>query len=291
MHTNRSRRLRGAVAIPVATAVAVLSLAGCNSDAGTGLWARGIDPVVLTGAQLGDLVGVEPGDVVAYRYDTTADAWDQVPVQVDERHIEHLDQLRNGTGSSGPTTLAYSDPGANAGPDPVATFDADDEVAFMADDTGGQAASGTGYPDGVTAGSGVQVTVTDPLAVAEPGRGSGVGYVYLFERSGSLPPGAGVDYVDYEFDPADPTGHAEDSTVSTDRYSHPLRGAVGARPHHVGRRARHPRPPSQPLRTRCLRAQRGHLLGWRGWLRQQHRWTGASDPLLPRSQQRHLHPA
>ncbi len=219
MQTNRRRHLRAATAIPVAAAVGMLSLAGCNIDAGTGLWARGIDPVVLSGAQLADLVGVAPGDVVAFRYDTKAGAWDQVPVQVDERHIEQLAQLRNGTGTSGPTTLAYSDPGANAGPDPVATFDANDEVAFMADDTGGLAASGAGYPEGVTAGSGVQVTVTDPLAASDPNRGSGVGYVYLFERSGSLSPGAGVDYVDYEFDPDDPTGHAEDSTVSTDRYS------------------------------------------------------------------------
>ena len=219
MRTNRSRRLRGALAIPIAAAVAALGLAGCNADAGTGLWARSIDPVVLTGTQLSDLAGSAPGDVVAFRYDTTADAWDQVPVQVDERHIEYLAKLRNGTGSSGPRTLAYSDPSANAGADPVATFDANDEVAFMADDTGGQAASGAGYPNGVTAGSGVQVTVTDPLAAPESGRGSGVGYVYLFERSGSLPPGAGVDYVDYEFAPADPIGHAEDSTVSTDRYS------------------------------------------------------------------------
>ena len=60
--------------------------------------------------------------------------------------------------------MAYSDAGANAGADPVATFDADDEVAFMADDTGGAAPSGVGAPAGVVAGSGVKVTVTDPLA-------------------------------------------------------------------------------------------------------------------------------
>ena len=42
--------------------------------------------------------------------------------------------------------------------------------------------------------------------------------MYLFERSGALSPGAGVDYVDYDFAPVDPMGHAEDSTVSTDGY-------------------------------------------------------------------------
>jgi hypothetical protein len=90
----------------------------------------------------------------------------------------------------------------------------------MTDDTGGRAPSGTGDPSGVVAASGVRVTVTDPLAGADGNRGGGVGYVYLFERSsGTLSPGAGVDYVDYDFDPADPMGHAEDSTVATDQYS------------------------------------------------------------------------
>lgn len=197
-----------------------MGLAGCNVDAGTGLWLRDLDPVVLTGANLGGLVGKGPGNIVAFRYDTDAGAWGQVPVQVDERHVEFLSKLRNGSGSSGPTTLAYSDPGANAGPDPVSTFDTNDEVAFMADDTGGLAPSGAGYPAGTVTGSGVRVTVTDPLANGtKPARGPGVGYVYLFERSGTLPPGAGIDYVNYVFNPADPEGHSEDSTVSSDRYS------------------------------------------------------------------------
>jgi hypothetical protein len=62
--------------------------------------------------------------------------------------------------------------------------------------------------------------VRDPLKDVDGDRGAGVGHVYLFERSGpGLTPGAGRDYVDYDFDPADPVGHAEDSTVSTDRYA------------------------------------------------------------------------
>jgi len=115
-------------------------------------------------------------------------------------------------------TMAYSDPDANAGADPVATFDADDELAFMADDTGGPAPDGAGYPVGVVAGTGIEVTVTDPLSTTSPYRGTGVGSLYLFEGSGSLSQGAGVDYVDYDFAPADSMGHAEDSTVSTDGY-------------------------------------------------------------------------
>jgi hypothetical protein len=64
------------------------------------------------------------------------------------------------------------------------------------------------------------VTVTDPLATYDGVRGSGVGYVYLFRRSGTtLSPAAGKDYVDYDFNPADPQGHVESSTISSDRYS------------------------------------------------------------------------
>jgi hypothetical protein len=199
-------------------AIGGLALSACNVDAGTGLWVRDLDPVVLRGSDLPDLVGIDPGDIVAFRYDTQAGAWDQVPVQVDERHLEHLTQLRDGTGTTGPMAMAYSDPGANAGADPVATFDADDEVAFMADDTGGAAPNGIGRPAGVVAGSGVAVTVIDPLTATSAYRGTGTGLVYLFERSGQLSPGAGVDYVDYDFAPGDPMGHAEDSTVTTDGY-------------------------------------------------------------------------
>jgi hypothetical protein len=215
MHVHRLRTL----ASLAAATIGAVGLSSCNVDAGTGLWLRDFDPVVLQGSGLPDLIGTDPDDIVAFRYDTQAGAWDQVPVQVDERHLEHLTQLRNGTGSTGPMAIAYSDPAANAGADPVATFDADDEVAFMADDTGGEAPSGAARPTGVVAGSGVEVTVTDPLTPTNPLRGSGTGLVYLFVRSGALSPAAGDDYVDYEFGPVDPMGHAESSTVSTDRYA------------------------------------------------------------------------
>lgn len=217
LHPRRGRLATAATI--TAIVLGATELSGCNLDAGTGLWFRDLDPVVLTGSQLPDLVGTGPGDIVVFRYDTEGGVWDQVPVQVDQRHLEYLTKLRDGTGSTGTQVLAYSDPAGNAGADPVATFDADDEVAFMADDTGGLAAAGAGYPAGVLAGSGVRVTVTDPIAARTPSRGSGVGYVYLFERSGSLSPGAGVDYVDYVFAPVDPMGHAENSTVTSDRYS------------------------------------------------------------------------
>jgi hypothetical protein len=217
LHLGRGAR---AAAAAVVLAVGASALAACNADAGTGLWLRDLDPVVLSGSSLPDLVGTTPADIVAFRWNTDRHAWQQVPVQVDERHLELLTKLRNGSGTTGPMAMAYSDPNANAGADPIPSFDGDDEVAFMADDTGGLAPGGTHDPAGVVPGSGLQVTVTDPLALPDGGRGSGVGRVYLFERSGTaLSPGAGKDYVSYAFQPSDPMGHVEDSTVSTGRYT------------------------------------------------------------------------
>jgi len=77
-------------------------------------------------------------------------------------------------------------------------------------------------PAGVVPGSGVQIEISDPLDAGE-------GTVYLFERSGSLDPGAGANYADYQFDlvagvyPDDydiANGpNPENSTVTTDYYT------------------------------------------------------------------------
>src|SRR5829696_8725521 len=142
-HRSIRRRI-GPAALAVGLGLTVLS--GCNGRAGSGLWQRDLEPVVLTGAQVPGLVGLAPGGIVAFRWNSEGRRWEQVPVQVDERHLEFLTKMRNGTGTTGPKALAYSDPGANAGADPVATFDADDEIAFMAGDTGGPAPRGTGAP-------------------------------------------------------------------------------------------------------------------------------------------------
>jgi hypothetical protein len=215
---SRTSRRRIAAALALTVGVSVLS--GCNGRAGSGLWERDLEPVVLTGAQVPSFATAAPGTIVAFRWNTEQKHWEQMPVQVDERHVEYLTKMRNGTGTSGPQALAYSDPNANAGADPVTTLDSNDEIAFMAADTGGPTPRGTGDPAGVIAGSGVRVTVTDPLASADPDRGDGFGYLYLFRRSSAvLTPGAGRDYVDYDFNPADPNGHAENSTVSSARYS------------------------------------------------------------------------
>ena len=77
---------RIAVVVAGMAAVAV-GLTGCDQAPST--VHRSIDPVVLTGAELPDLAGEVPGDIVAFAHrapDGNA-TWDQVPVQVDERTV------------------------------------------------------------------------------------------------------------------------------------------------------------------------------------------------------------
>ncbi|MSO88230.1 MAG: hypothetical protein EXQ71_12055 [Acidimicrobiia bacterium] len=218
MHGQASIRKRAAALVAVVLAAA--SLAGCNGRGGSGLWQRERAPVVMTGSQVPSFATKTPGSIVAFRWNSEERGWEQVPVQVDERHTEFLTKLRNGSGTSGPTTLAYSDPAAHAGSDPVATLDSNDEITFMAIDAGGEAPRSAPAPAGVVAASGLRVAVTDPLSPTDSTRGWGVGFLYLFERATpTLLPAAGRDYVHYTFAPADPTGHVENSTVFTDRYT------------------------------------------------------------------------
>lgn len=157
------------------------------------------DPVVLTGATVPSLVGIPPGDVVAFRW---AGAWEQVPVQVDERTLVDLNQPFGpytcsgnpncfGLPSPGLIALQYTDATTYTGADPISTLDEDDEIVFMAKDTGDRPAT-FAEPPGVVAGSGVEVHVTDPLDGSE-------GWVYLFRQAGGLDPSAGATYVDYDF--------------------------------------------------------------------------------------------
>lgn len=167
------------------------ALTDCNVGGGTSTLARPLDPVVFTGADVPTLVGSAPGDVVAFRW---SGAWTQIPVQVDERKLINFTTVYNNIGGYGGnvTTLGYADAGTFAGADPVPTLDADDEIALMARDAGGSAPLATANPAGTLAGTGVRVTIADALD-------GGVGYAYLFRRSGALPPGAGEQYVTYTF--------------------------------------------------------------------------------------------
>ena len=164
-------------------------------------------PVVLTGADLPALLGTAPGQIVAFSHSrpSSGPVWTQIPVQVDERKVIAFGTHPStntapgvpgtvyGSGSGGPTALQYADPNTWVGADANATFDTDDELVFMTSDAGGKPRAGElTTPPGVVAGSGVAVQLDDPQGTDQQG------WVYLF-RSTTLSPGAGKDYVDYDF--------------------------------------------------------------------------------------------
>ncbi len=213
-----------------------LAPAGPAGASGSSTLDRPSDPVVLAGADVPSLGGIEPSDLVAFRYDS---GWQQIPVQVDERAVKDFADVYNVGGGAGGersaisgqaypkpigvTNLFYTDIGTFTGPDPDATLDDDDEIAFMAKDAGGEPPSFS-EPSGAITGSGVEVAITDPL---DPGAS---GYVYLFESAGTLDPGAGQQYVSYKFNLDSGEyletyntlngPNPEDSTVTTAYYSH-----------------------------------------------------------------------
>lgn len=164
---------------------------------------RDFEPVVLTGEQLPALAGLPPAELVAFRY--AEGAWVQLPVQVDERAPVAIGDAYQGldpstcpqpgwcSGLAGTVfQVYYTDPGTHIGPDPDAAFDRDDELVFMARDAGSEAPERAPRPAGVLPGVGVKVSIAEPEAAAH-------GYVYLFRHDGSLSPGAGKSYVDYNF--------------------------------------------------------------------------------------------
>ncbi len=146
------------------------------------------------------LVGIAPGDLVAFRWDG---AWEQIPVQVDEREVMDLNRIYttsrptcsdpcySNPPNGGAIHPEFTDPDTFVGADSDPTLDANDEVALMAFDAGGPRT--TAYaPAGVDPASAVEVEITDPID-------GGVGYAYLFNDTSGLDPAAGQDYVDYEF--------------------------------------------------------------------------------------------
>lgn len=161
-----------------------------------GLTQRPSDPVVLVGGQVPGLAGVAAGDVVGFaRKDG---AWLQIPLQVDERVLVDFCTIYAEAllGENAPCKTAqtiqalfYADPNTYTGADTDPALDLDDEVVFMARDAGDRTTPGD-EPQGVVAGSGVEVELVD---------GDEKAWVYLFARAGAdLDPGAGVDLVGYE---------------------------------------------------------------------------------------------
>ncbi len=195
------QRASRALAVTVAVALLAVALAPRAGNAAGSPLNRPYDPVVLAGQDVPTLIGVAPSNIVAFRYDI---GWQQIPVQADERDTRDLGNIYNAacpggsaagqayTPPCGVTELVYTDPNTFTGPDSNPSFDSNDEIAFMAKDAGGVAPGALGLPSGVVSGTGVQVTINDALD-------SSTGYVYLFRSSGSLDPGAGQQYVSYNF--------------------------------------------------------------------------------------------
>ena len=159
--------------------------------------ARPDDPVVLKGSDVSRLNGISPNLLVAFRW--TGSAWDQVPVQVDERKTINVRNLYPASGAnSGYVTgtntgfdlEVYADSGTRSGADTDLTVDENDEIVFMAGDSGEQKDSWP-VPEGVVLGSGVKVNLTDPVTDEDS-------WVYLYRSQGSLDPSAGEQYVDYD---------------------------------------------------------------------------------------------
>jgi len=127
---------------------------------------RDLEPVIVTGTQVGAFSGLPTDGVFVYKY--SAGDWIQIPFQVDEVTM---------TGDY--TTTEDS------------VLDANDEIAFMAMDLGGQAPAG----DPIAASLPIslpwyEIEITDPMDVAKKG------WAYLV-RSSTLTPTFTSDYVDY----------------------------------------------------------------------------------------------
>ena len=191
-------------------------------------------PVVLTAADLGVAnLNLNPDRAVGYRWNDSTNAWAQIPVQVDERHVVDFGSKPNnnshqgsvgtvyGTSAIGVTALQYSDAGTWVGADPDTTFDADDELVFMARDAGPQAPAGVADPPNTIGNLGKAIELENATGSA--------GWVYLFYGAAGVDSSAGQDLVDYNFvldggtylnDYKRADGpNPESSTVSTSFYS------------------------------------------------------------------------
>lgn len=223
-----------------ARAGAVLGLAAITATGFTGLAGaapsdRPTDPVVLKGSDVPTMIKVVPKKVLGFKW---AGKWEQIPVQIDERHVVSARSLYpdkpvgyvNGHVGVDKDIRTfdlevYADPKTRSGADADPTFDADDELVFMGGDAGASAPASALAPQGVDASSATKVAVQDPS-------GGGTAYVYLFKSTGKLDPSAGKDYVDYDFKltnfgPQDSlikdygftnTPNPEDSTIKTENY-------------------------------------------------------------------------
>ncbi|MFA5892004.1 MAG: hypothetical protein WDA27_13810 [Actinomycetota bacterium] len=150
-------------------------------------------------------VGADVNRILGYRWDSAAEAFVQIPFQVDERFTRYLTNNASGfafySGVDQETTYAWdregfrytSDdfiandgnpclakpaPGSEIGPkgfattaDPVKGLDDNDELAFMWSDAGTQAPAGTALPTGIES--------ANEVAVADPSKPENVAFAYV----------------------------------------------------------------------------------------------------------------
>jgi hypothetical protein len=195
-------------AVGAARADAVVTLTGAQLPAWSRAAATGTPKTYPSGAATGPrsahngtLVvppdarpGVEPSEIVAFRWEPLAKRFVEVPVQVDQRFPNFLANppsdfaLYSGTDTeltyqwdteawkmtAGECTKAYP-AGVGVTKDPVPTLDDDDEISFMASDTGPRAPRHAAPPGGTRKWRGREVAVVDPLR-------SMSSYAYLFLR-------------------------------------------------------------------------------------------------------------
>ena len=252
-HADAARTTRRAAV--AALAVGTAALAGCNADARNRALAARPRP---RGAHRrpGGRPGGRGTGRRSWPFAGTRDAarWDQVPVQVDERHVRSSSpSSATAPAPPAPKALAYSDPSANAGADPVTDLRRRRRGRVH----GRRHRRAAPRPEPATRRGSSRapawpVTVTDPLAGTSQWRGQ--------RRRLRLPvpalrarstPGAGVDYVDYDFAPGRPDGPRRGlhgvAPTATPPTSPPAGPATRSR---LGAGPGHPRPPPQPLRGR-----------------------------------------
>jgi hypothetical protein len=196
----RTRMLAVAAVVPVLALLVSCTRFGATLN-------RPEDPVVLTGADVPRLAGVQPARVVGFAWN--GEVWTQVAVQVDERDainpstvLRHADPKTKPDGS--PLLLDFYTPprAQSAGyrwwetftpPDSNPALDANDEVVFLGADVGKRAAADIPAPSGVAASTRTEVHVTDPLQPNQDG------WLYLFEGTTRTGGSGGTSGVDYRF--------------------------------------------------------------------------------------------
>jgi predicted acyl esterase len=168
--------------------------------------------------QSGAPMGIETSRIAAYRW--TGNAFEEVPVQVDQRYPFFLANSRSdfafysgtdeeltyawdverwGDGNPNETIANYSSAAPNTKPDPVTGLDNDDEVVFMAKDAGFVRADSGALPADADfdPSGGLQTVVLNDAFAPDKTR-----YIYLgLKRPGKTATYAGAShYVNYDRD-------------------------------------------------------------------------------------------